>query len=115
MVYLRHGSDPVTLWTPRLAFSRPDWLEEPRAPDVSPDMFWIPVVTFWQVTADLAANYGVPAGHGHRYVQIYADGFASVVAPEGWTHADSTRLRAQLKRNAVERERVMNSGGPSVG
>lgn len=115
VVYLRHGSDPVTLWTPRLAFSRPDWLEESRAPDVSPDMFWIPVVTFWQVTADLAANYGVPAGHGHRYVQIYADGFASVVAPEGWTHADSTRLRAQLKRNAVERERVMNSGGPSVG
>ncbi|HEU4511802.1 MAG TPA: alpha/beta-hydrolase family protein [Nocardioidaceae bacterium] len=115
VVYLQHGSDPVTLWSPRLAYSRPDWLEEARAPDVSPDMFWIPGVTFWQVTADLAANYGVPAGHGHRYVQIYADGFATVAAPEGWTHADSLRLRAQLKRNAVARERTINEAAPSAG
>lgn len=115
VVYLQHGSDPVTLWSPRLLYSRPDWLEEARAPDVSPDMFWIPGVTFWQVTADLAANYGVPAGHGHRYVQIYADGLATVAAPEGWTHADSTRLRAQLKRNAVVRERLMGEDGRSAG
>ncbi len=116
VVYLQHGSDPVTLWSPRLAYSRPDWLEQARAPDVSSSMFWIPGVTFWQVTADLAANYGVPPGHGHRYVRIYADGFATVAAPPGWTHADSVRLRQELGRRSVERQRLMaRAGGPSPG
>ncbi len=98
VVYLQHGSDPVVFWGPRLAFSKPDWLSGPRAPDVSPNMFWLPVVTFWQVTADLPSAFEVPPGHGHRYRELYVDAWAAVAAPKGWTSADSRRLRDVISK-----------------
>lgn len=104
VVYLQNGSDPVVFWSPQLAISKPDWLSEPRAPDVSPDMVWIPIVTFWQVTADLPSEYAVPAGHGHRYLGLYVDGWAAVAPPPGWTAADSQRLRAHLQQSLVGTE-----------
>lgn len=106
-VYVQYGSDAVVRWNPRLAFTRPDWLSEPRAPDVSPDMTWIPVVTFWQVTADLPSTYAVPDGAGHRYSELYADAWAAVAAPEGWTAADTQRLRLVLRENRIARERAV--------
>jgi uncharacterized membrane protein len=98
VVYLQNGSDPVVLWSPSLMFQRPDWLSEPRPPDVSPDMLWFPVVTFWQVTADLPSTYEVTPGHGHHYRELYADAWAAVAPPPGWTAADTTRLRERLSR-----------------
>jgi uncharacterized membrane protein len=106
VVYLQNGTDPVVYWSPQLIFDRPDWLEGPPAPDVSPDMFWIPVVTFWQVTADLPSTYDVPAGHGHRYAELYADGWAAVVPPQGWTAQDTQRLRDLLRRHAIARAKA---------
>jgi uncharacterized membrane protein len=96
VVYLQYGSDPVVFWSPRLAFDEPDWLAEARAPDVSPDMFWIPIVTFWQLTADLPSVFDVPPGHGHRYRELYADAWAAVAAPKGWTQNDTRRLEVAL-------------------
>lgn len=96
IVYLQNGSDPVLFWSPQLAFTKPDWLSEPRAPDVSRDMEWFPVVTFWQVTADLPATYWVPPGHGHRYGSLYADAWAAVAPAPGWTARDTVRLRKKL-------------------
>jgi uncharacterized membrane protein len=63
---------------------------------VSPGMFWIPFVSFWQVTADLGFSTGVPDGHGHKYASDYADGWAGVVQPAGWTDDDIERLRQLL-------------------
>src|SRR5690349_23911247 len=54
LVYLQHASDPIAWWTPDLLFSKPDWLREPRGYDVLPQTLWIPVVTFLQVSADMA-------------------------------------------------------------
>lgn len=96
VVYLQNGSDPIVFWSPRLLFDKPDWLGEKPARDVSPDMFWIPVVTFWQVTADLPFALKVPAGHGHNYREMFADAWAAVAAPAGWTAADTERLRVAL-------------------
>ena len=42
-------------------YYRPDWLEEPRGPDVDGAMTWIPFVTFMQTTADLALGFGTAA------------------------------------------------------
>jgi len=56
-------------------------------------MFWIPFVTFWQVTADLVFAVNVPDGHGHHYVADYVNGWAGVTQPPGWTDADTARLR----------------------
>jgi uncharacterized membrane protein len=93
LVYLQNASDPIVWWSPRLSFSRPDWLQGDRGPDVSPSMVWLPLVTFWQVTADMAFSTGVPDGHGHSYRADYVNAWAEVAQPPGWTDADTARLR----------------------
>jgi len=56
-------------------------------------MFWLPLITFWQVSADLPFAIGAPAGHGHKYVADYVDGWNAVVQPSGITARDLTDLR----------------------
>jgi len=59
-------------------------------------MSWLPFVTFWQVTADLAMANTVPGGYGHRY-------FESETVP-AWAGvlglspgADYSRIEAAIK------------------
>jgi uncharacterized membrane protein len=96
VVYLQHASDPIAWWTPDLLFARPDWLREKRGYDVLPQTEWIPVVTFLQVSADMAVAQKVPPGHGHNYVADVADGWAAVLSPPGWTQEKTERLRPLL-------------------
>ncbi len=96
VVYLQHASDPIAWWTPDLLFARPDWLREKRGYDVLPQTEWIPVVTFLQVSADMAVAQKVPPGHGHNYVADVADGWAAVLSPPGWTQEQTERLRPLL-------------------
>jgi uncharacterized membrane protein len=93
VAYLQNASDPIVWWSPRLLLGHPDWLRGERGRDVSPSMFWIPFVTFWQVTADLVFAVNVPDGHGHKYEADYVNGWAHVAQPPGWTTADTERLR----------------------
>jgi uncharacterized membrane protein len=97
VVYLQQPSDPVVWWSPRLAYREPDWLREPRGEDVLQRMRWYPVVTFWQLSADLVHADDVPAGHGHDYGTKLVDGWRAVTAPEGWETADVERLRRRLR------------------
>ncbi|MFJ8042509.1 alpha/beta hydrolase [Kitasatospora sp. NPDC096147] len=94
--YLQNGSDPVTWWEPELLWQRPAWLERPRAADVSAAMRWYPLVTFWQVTCDLAAANDVPAGHGHRFGTFPTTAWAEIAPPAGWGPADTRRLAGYL-------------------
>ena len=96
-VYLQHASDPIAWWNPDLLFSKPDWLREPRGYDVSPRMEWIPVVTFLQVSADMAVAVDVPDGHSHVYVRDVANAWAAILQPPGWTPAKTERLRPVLR------------------
>ncbi len=95
VLYLQHPSDPVVWWSPDLLFGRPDWLVEPRGADVSPAMSWYPVVTFWQVTADLTNSTSVPSGHGHDYDNMILDAWVAVATPDNWT-AENTELVRKL-------------------
>jgi len=79
VLYLMHPSDPIVWWSPRLIFRQPDWIGEPPGSDVLGTMFWMPLITFWQVTADLPFATGVPDGHGHRYSAEYVDGWNAVL------------------------------------
>lgn len=97
VVYLQHASDPIAWWSPDLLFAKPDWLRETRGYDVSPNMEWIPVVTFLQVSADMAVAVNVPDGHGHVYVRNVADAWASILSPPGWTPAKTEKLRGMLR------------------
>ncbi|MBO0866265.1 MAG: alpha/beta-hydrolase family protein, partial [Mycobacterium sp.] len=64
VLFLQHPSDPVVWWSPDLLFSRPEWLVEPPGQDRTASMRWYPVVTFWQVSADLTEAQRMPGGHG---------------------------------------------------
>ena len=97
VVYLQHASDPIAWWNPDLLFTKPDWLREPRGYDVSPRMEWIPVVTFLQVSADMAVAVDVPDGHGHVYVRDVANAWAAILQPPGWTPAKTDALRPLLR------------------
>jgi uncharacterized membrane protein len=92
ILYLMHPSDPIVWWSPHLIFSEPDWISEPPGQDVLKAMFWIPFVTFWEVTADLPFATGVPAGHGHKYTAEYVDGWNAVMQPAGMTSQDLANL-----------------------
>jgi uncharacterized membrane protein len=94
VLYLQHPSDPIVWWSPRLIWDRPDWLGEPHGRDVLDAMVWIPLVTFWQVTADLPLSTGVPDGHGHSYHREFVDGWATVLHPAGWTPDKAEQLRS---------------------
>ena len=79
ILYLMHPSDPIVWWSPHLIFSEPDWISEPPGKDVLKTMFWVPFVTFWEVTADLPFATGVPEGHGHKYTAEYVNGFNAIM------------------------------------
>ncbi|ORX05784.1 alpha/beta hydrolase [Mycolicibacillus trivialis] len=96
VVYLQHASDPIAWWSPDLLFRKPAWLAEEHGVDVLPEIRWIPVVTFLQVSADMAVALDVPPGHGHHYVQDVADAWAAILRPPGWTHDKTERLRPLL-------------------
>jgi uncharacterized membrane protein len=109
VIFLQHPSDPVVWWSPKLLFDQPDWLKERPGFDRSPAMRWYPIVTFWQVSADMAGNVtsaqASPTGHGHSYGNSPLDGWAAVAAPDGWTSADTERIRRSL-------EKLVAEGGP---
>ncbi len=98
VLFLQHPSDPVVWWSPDLLFSRPDWLVEPRGRDRTAAMHWYPVVTFWQVSADLTYAQRVPNGHGHNYGDLVLDGWAAVAPPAGWSEGDTERMRVALEQ-----------------
>ena len=93
VVYLQNTSDPIVWWSWQLAFHQPDWLRGTHPPDVSSAMHWYPLVTFWQVAADLALATAVPPGHGHTYGMAQAAGaWASIIPPPGWTAQQTAEL-----------------------
>lgn len=78
VLYVQHPSDPIVWWSPDLLFHKTDWMDEPPGDDVL-DLTWIPIVTFWQISADLPYSTGVPPGHGHVYTPSYVEGWTTVL------------------------------------
>ncbi|MBO8193820.1 alpha/beta-hydrolase family protein [Streptomyces oryzae] len=93
VVYLQNASDAIVWWSPGLALDPPRWLREPLGPDITDEVNWFPLVTFWQTTVDMAVSYGVGAPHGHRYGNGSVEGWAAVAPAKGWTKADTEALR----------------------
>jgi uncharacterized membrane protein len=93
-VYLQHASDPMTFFSPDLLYSRPQWLEGQRGPDVSPYLRWYPIVTFLQTGFDLPMATSVPIGYGHNFAHThYLDAWIGVTDPPSWSDAHAERLR----------------------
>lgn len=93
VVYLQHASDPITWLSLDVLFERPEWMNEPRGPDVSRRMPYVPVVTFWQLVIDLVMGTNAPPGHGHKFGDAQAEAWALIVPPDDWAPGDTERLR----------------------
>ena len=70
----------------------------PAATTCRRGMEWIPVVTFLQVSADMAVAVDVPDGHGHVYVKDVANAWAAILQPPGWTPEKTEKLRPLLRQ-----------------
>ena len=99
ILYIQHPSDPVTFWSMNTLWSKPEWIDSPTGYDVPDRAAWFPFVTWAQGIADLSAGFSAKPGFGHDYRNAFVAGWAAVLAPTGWTSADTTRLEAYLGRN----------------
>jgi uncharacterized membrane protein len=97
-VYIQHASDPMIWFSPDLAWSSPDWLREPRGPDVSPFLRWVPIVTFLQIAFDIPMATAVPIGYGHNYApSSYIDAWLAVTDPPSWPEEAVERLKTHFR------------------
>jgi len=95
IAYLQYASDPITFFNPRIFTREPDWMQEPRGPDVSPYLRWYPIVTGLQVAADLLTGIGnTPPGYGHEYAaEHYFNSWLALTEPGGWSEEELNILR----------------------
>ncbi len=97
VVYLQYASDAVVFFDPLSVYRAPEWMSQPRGPDISPQMRWYPIVSFLQLLVDMMTATTTPMGHGHVYApQHYIDAWIEVTDVRGWPAADIGRLKAHL-------------------
>ena len=102
IVYLQYASDAITFFEPRALYRRPDWMESPRGPDVSPELRWYPVVTMLQLGLDMLMANGTPMGYGHVFAPAhYVDAWLTLMDVEGWPHDRIAGLKEHLTRSAA--------------
>ncbi|MEM8663950.1 MAG: alpha/beta-hydrolase family protein [Pseudomonadota bacterium] len=93
IVYLQYASDPIVFFDTATLWRRPDWLAAPRGPDVSPLVRWYPIVTAFQLLADMPLATTAPRGYGHEYAAgDYIDSWVSITDPDV-TEAQIERLK----------------------
>jgi len=97
IVYLQHASDPMTFFSPGMAFAAPNWLGPDRGPDVSPYFRWFPVVSFLQAAFDIPMSTAVPLGYGHNFApDSYIDAWIEVTQPKNWSSSDTEKLKSHF-------------------
>jgi len=96
MVFLQYPSDPIVFFESASLWRPPSWMRQ-RAPDVAPEIRWIPVVTFVQQIYDMMTATTTRRGVGHVYAAAhYLDGWIAVAEPKGWNEESLARVREWL-------------------
>ena len=94
MIYLQYPSDAIAFFEPASFYRAPAWMANPRGPDVSPALRWVPVVTFVQLLTDMMTATTTNPGHGHVYAaRDYLAGWLALTDPPLWDEARLERLR----------------------
>ncbi len=100
--FLQYASDPITFFSPDSFYREPDWMREPRGPDVSTDLRWFPIITMLQLAADMGTGTS-PRGYGHEYAaEHYLDAWYALTDPWGWNEFSLARLREYLMQRDYE-------------
>jgi uncharacterized membrane protein len=107
--FLDHHEDPVTLFSPEIAYRRPRWLGPPesRPPNVSRTQRWVPLVTFWQTAIDTKNAATVVPGEfkafGHDYRADLAAFVRVAYGLDRVTAEQMRRIEARLRASEIER------------
>lgn len=97
IAFLQYASDPIVFFSFQTAWNEPSWMKDARAPDVSPDLRWFPIVTMLQLAADTVVGTA-PKGFGHEYAaDDYIEAWYALTEPEGWDEASLARLKAHFR------------------
>lgn len=97
IVYLQYANDPVTFFDYRSFYRRPEWMDAPRGPGVSPALRWYPVVSMLQLALDMILAMDMPPGHGHAYAsEHYTEAWIALTEPPGWSAEEIERLKRHL-------------------
>lgn len=101
LVYLQYASDAITFFDYRDLYRRPDWMDEPRGPDVAPELRWYPLVSMLQLALDMAVAGGTPMGYGHVFApEHYVEAWIAVTDPPGWSAEEIAQLKQYLAARA---------------
>lgn len=102
VVFLQYASDPITFFQYSAGYRAPDWMHDPRGPDVSPQLGWYPIVTLLQLTLDVAMATTTPMGYGHVYApEHYIDAWVAVMNVQ-WPQEEIDRLKAFFEQRRHE-------------
>ncbi|WP_199489470.1 alpha/beta hydrolase [Pseudotabrizicola alkalilacus] len=100
--FLQYPGDPITFFDPESVLRAPEWLGEPRTPDLPPGLRWYPIVTTLQGILDLVTATQVPPGHGHVYASAdYLRAWTDLTEPVGWTPDTLARIEAVLSERGL--------------
>jgi len=100
IAYLQYASDPITFFEPTSFTREPEWMQDPRGPDVSHELRWYPVVTGVQLVADMLVGTGAPTGYGHEFAAThYLEAWLALAEPEGWLPEQLEQLRRHFAEN----------------
>ncbi len=103
IAFLQYASDPIVFFSPHIAWNEPDWMREPRGPDVSPDLRWFPIVTMLQLAADTVVGTA-PKGFGHEYAaEHYIHAWRSLMDLESWSDEKLDKLLALFSDSETEK------------
>lgn len=94
VLFLQYASDPIVFYSPSTLWREPVWMREKASPDVSPALFFTPIVTQFQLAVDMAFATLPPTGFGHTYhVRDYVNAWAAVTSPQDWNEEMAERLK----------------------
>lgn len=97
VLYLQYPSDPIVFFKDDMWALKPDWMNPPHGKGVSPDLTFMPVISFIQLIFDMMTATSVPKGRGHVYAAAdYARGWQILTEPQGFGEAEMARLTAWL-------------------
>ena len=104
---------PDRLVEPAPDLRRADSISKPPGKDVLKGMFWMPFVTFWQVTADLPFATGVAGGHGHPYRPSTSTAGTPSCSPR-LTSRTWTTSRRSSRPEVIAQQRGASAGPATV-
>ncbi len=98
LVFLQYASDPITFFEITSIFRPSVWMTGERAPDISENFRWYPLITMLQIAVDMLVATDVPEGFGHVFAaEHYTNAWVALTDPENWQTEDTERLKALFR------------------